>query len=65
MDFWWILYIIDGLLFVAVSATVAYFTVFVVASQIKRGTKIVKSKRQNRIIVLIPSYKCEDRKSVV
>ena len=56
MDFWWILYIIDGLLFVAVAATVAYFTVFVVASQIKRGTKIVKSKRQNRIIVLIPSY---------
>ena len=60
MDFWWILYIIDGLLFVAVAATVAYFTVFVVASQIKRGTKIVKSKRQNRIIVLIPSYKCDD-----
>ena len=60
MDFWWILYIIDGLLFVAVTATVAYFTVFVVASQMKRGTKIVKSKRQNRIIVLIPSYKCDD-----
>ena len=60
MDFWWILYIIDGLLFVAVAATVAYFTVFVVASQMKRGTKIVKSKRQNRIIVLIPSYKCDD-----
>ena len=60
MDFWWILYIVDVLLFVAVAATVAYFTVFVVASQIKRGTKIVKSKRQNRIIVLIPSYKCDD-----
>ena len=60
MDFWWILYIIDGLLFVAVAATVAYFTVFVVASQIKRGTKIVESKRQNRIFVLIPSYKCDD-----
>ena len=60
MDFWWILYIVDGLLFVTVTATVAYFTVFVVASQIKRGTKIVKSKRQNRIIVLIPSYKCDD-----
>ena len=51
MDFWWILYIVDGLLFVNVTATVAYFTVFVIASQIKRGTKVVKSKRQNRITV--------------
>src|SRR5574344_2305194 len=59
MDFWWILYIVDGLLFVTVTATVAYFTVFVIASQIKRGTKVVKSKRQNRIIVLIPAYKCD------
>ena len=48
MDFWWILFIIDGLLFVAVGATVTYFTVFVIASQIKRGTKVVKSKRQDR-----------------
>lgn len=60
MDFWWILYIIDGLLFLGVGATVAYFTVFVIASQVKRGTKVVKSKRQNRIIVLIPAYKCDD-----
>lgn len=60
MNFWWILYIIDGLLFLGVGATVAYFTVFVIASQVKRGTKVVKSKRQNRIIVLIPAYKCDD-----
>lgn len=60
MDFWWILFIIDGLFFAVVFVTVAYFTVFTIAAQFKRGTKVLKSKRQNRFIVLIPAYKCDN-----
>ena len=59
MDFWWILFIIDGLMFAAVLLTVVYFTVFTIAAQFKRETKVIKSKRQNRFIVLIPAYKCD------
>ena len=59
-DFWWILFIFDGLLFAAVLLTVAYFTVFTIAAQFKRGTKVTKSKRQNRFIILIPAYKCDN-----
>lgn len=60
MDYWWILYIIDGLLFFGVACTIAYMTVFAIASQFKRGTKVLKSKRQNRFIILVPAYKCDD-----
>ena len=59
-DFWWILFIFDGLLFAAVLLTVAYFTVFTIAAQFKRGTKVTKSKRQNRFIILIPAFKCDN-----
>ena len=59
-DFWWILFIFDGLLFAIVLLTVVYFTVFTIAAQFKRGTKVTKSKRQNRFIILIPAYKCDE-----
>jgi len=57
MDFWWILYIIDGFLFAIVAITVAYFLLFSVASLFKHRSEVKKAKVQNRFIVLIPSYK--------
>ena len=57
MDFWWILYIIDGFLFAIVAITVAYVLLFSVASLFKHRSEVKKAKVQNRFIVLIPSYK--------
>lgn len=60
MDFWFILYIIDGLLFIGVALTTIYLFVFSVASLFMKHPNIPKAKRQNRFIVLIASHK-EDR----
>jgi cellulose synthase/poly-beta-1,6-N-acetylglucosamine synthase-like glycosyltransferase len=57
MDFWWILYLFDGLLFAGVAITVTYVTFFSLASLISRRHETPKAKRQNRFIVLIPSYR--------
>lgn len=57
MDFWLILYIIDWSLFFGVTVTTLYLLVFSVASLFTKHTDITKAKRQNRFIVLIPSYK--------
>lgn len=57
MNFWWFLYIIDGLLFAFVALTVLYFLVFSIASLFKHRNEVKKAKIQNRFIVLIPSYK--------
>jgi cellulose synthase/poly-beta-1,6-N-acetylglucosamine synthase-like glycosyltransferase len=57
MNFWWILYVVDGLLFVAVLLTVLYFLVFSVASMMKHRVEVKRAKEQYRYIVLIPSYK--------
>lgn len=57
MDFWIILYIIDWVLFIGVAFTTFYLLVFSVASLFSRQTDISKAKRQNRFIVLVPSYK--------
>ena len=56
MDFWWILYTIDGLLFFLVAITVLYFVVFSVAALMKHTNEVKRAKAQNRFIVLIPSY---------
>lgn len=56
-DFWWFLFIIDWFLFIAVAMTVAYMTFFSFCSLFSRTHTVPKSKRQNRFIVLIPSYK--------
>ena len=56
-DFWWILYIIDGFFFIGAALTIAYMTFFSVCSLFSRNHVVPKSKRQNRFIVLIPSYK--------
>lgn len=57
MNYWWILYIIDGLAFALVALTTIYFLVFAIASLFSKHTVINKAKHQNRFIVLIPSYK--------
>lgn len=56
-DFWIILYIIDILIFLPVACTVIYMAVFSFASTFYKRAEIPAAKRQNRFIVLIPSYK--------
>ena len=57
MNFWWILYIIDGGLFVPVALTVLYMLVFAFFSLLKPKPQVSKAKQTNRFIVLIPSFK--------
>lgn len=59
MDFWWILYIIDGLLFALVALTVGYVVFYSVTSLFSRTQEVPKAKRLNRFIVLIPAYKSD------
>ena len=60
MDFWLILYIIDWLLFVVTAGTVLYLCVFAVGALFNRNHEQPKAKKQNRIVVLIPSYKQDE-----
>ena len=60
LDFWLFLYIIDWTLFVLVAMTVLYLGVFAIASLFNRNTVFTKAKKQNRFVVLIPSYKQDD-----
>ena len=57
MDFWLILYIIDGTLFVVTAVTVLYMGIFAIASLFSRHTDVPKAKKQNRFVILIPAYK--------
>ena len=57
INYWHILYIIDGFLFIIVAATVLYLGVFTIASMFNKTHKAPRTKKQNRIVVLIPSYK--------
>lgn len=61
MYLWWILYIIDWLLFVPVAITVAYILFFAIAAIFKTTTIPPKAKGQNRYIILIPAYKSDVR----
>ena len=54
MDFWLILYIIDWGLFIVTAGTVLYLAIFALAALINRKHNC--TKKQNRIVVLIPSY---------
>jgi len=60
MDFWWILYFIDWLLFAIVAFTVGYVTFFSLASLFYKSHEVPKAKRQCRFIVLIPAYKSDN-----
>lgn len=57
LDFWVILYIIDWGLFVFVAGTVLYLGVFAIASLFNKKTEIPRTKKQNRFVILIPSYR--------
>ena len=59
MDFWWILYIIDGLLFALVALTVGYVVFYSVTSLFSRTQEVPKAKHLNRFIILIPAYKSD------
>lgn len=54
---WIVINIIDIMLFVIVSLTVAYLAVFSIASLFNKRTGIPAAKHQNRFIILIPAYK--------
>lgn len=57
IDFWLILFVIDWFLFICISMTVAYMTFFSLCSLFSRNHAVPKAKRQNRFIIIIPSYK--------
>lgn len=60
MNYWFILYIIDGGLFIVTAGTVLYLAIFAIASLVKRNHESPRTKKQNRIVVLIPSFKQDD-----
>jgi cellulose synthase/poly-beta-1,6-N-acetylglucosamine synthase-like glycosyltransferase len=57
ITFWDILFIVDIVLFLATTATVLYLGFFAVASLFNKNHESTRTKKQNRIVVLIPSYK--------
>lgn len=54
---WTILYIVDILLFVIVGLTIVYFTIFSFSAFFSQNKSIPTAKKQNRFIIIIPSYK--------
>lgn len=59
MTYWTILFVVDAFLFVLVALTVAYMTFYAITSQFARKPEIPKTKRLNRFIIIIPSYKSD------
>ena len=57
MDFWLILFIFDGILFVIIAGTVLYLGVFAMAALFHSKPIIPKAKKLNRFVILIPAYK--------
>lgn len=57
MDIWLILRIIDGIMFSVILITVVYIFIFSIAGLFNKHQEVPRSKRQNRFIILIPSYK--------
>ena len=60
MNPWFFIFTIDLLLFIPIAGTVLYLGVFTIASLFGRKSDIPKAKKQNRIVVLIPSHKQDD-----
>jgi cellulose synthase/poly-beta-1,6-N-acetylglucosamine synthase-like glycosyltransferase len=59
LEYWWIVFIIDGVLFFVVSLNVIYMSIFAFASLFTRHSSEPVAKHQNRFIILIPSYKSD------
>ena len=55
-NFWNMLFIVDMVLFIITAATVLYLGIFAIASLFNKSHESPRSKKQNRIVVLIPSY---------
>ena len=60
ITFWDILIYSDLLLFIIVAVTVLYLGIFAITSLIDKSHESPRTKKQNRFIVLIPSYKQDD-----
>ena len=56
ISFWDIMIYSDLLLFIIVAITVLYLAIFAVCSLFNKAHESPRSKKQNRIVVLIPSY---------
>lgn len=61
MDYWIILYFIDWVLFIVVAFTVLYMAVFVLVSAFYKSEPVPKAKQQRRFIIIIPSYKGDEK----
>ena len=57
ISFWDIMMWTDLLLFIVVALTVLYLGIFAVASLFNKSHEAPRTKKQNRIVVLIPSYR--------
>lgn len=57
MIFWTLFEYTDWILFILISFTVLYLGIFAFASLFSRHSETPKTKKENRFIVLIPSYK--------
>ena len=57
INFWDILLFLDIILFIMMAATVLYLGIFAVASFFNKNIEAPRTKKQSRIVVLIPSYK--------
>lgn len=57
ISFWDILIYSDLLLFIIIAVTVLYLGIFAFASMINKNHESPRTKKQNRFVVLIPSYK--------
>lgn len=60
MNYWWILFAFDFLLFFFVALTVVYIFFFAIVSMFDHRVETPKAKRMNRFIVIIPAYKKDD-----
>lgn len=56
INLWNILFMVDMVLFIITAATVLYLGIFTIASMFNKSHESPRSKKQNRIVVLIPSY---------
>lgn len=57
MTLWTLFTYIDWILFILVSLTVLYLGIFAITSLFPRHSETPKAKKENRFIILIPTYK--------
>lgn len=60
MNFWWILYIIDWMLFIPVALTALYILVFAIAALLWHRDSPNNAKQNKRFIIIIPAYHSDD-----